>query len=384
MQITFALNSVIGSALIVILVFADYIRKYHTDRAQKAIFCSLLFFIFIAMMCNMANYLFRGDSGEIVYLLLLTLNTFYFIFKMLAYYYFLLFADYIIYKDSERTKKITAIVYAVNILHLALLLINLKWTFYFYIDQSTNIFHYGRWYFVHLFIGYSPIVFSVYELTVRRKQFRRSHLVMLLLLVGLSALGSTADVLLGTVKLIWPCLTSTLLYSYFFIIQIDTRLDSLTGIGNRYSFNEFTDRLSRRSTGESWAIVMIDMDHFKEINDTLGHHEGDNALRDMSAIIKNLVGPQDFIARYGGDEFVVATRAENGIGKLMSRIQEEVDLQNEKKIRPFKLEISYGFDVYTADGKNSFEDFLNHIDSLMYRNKERRRRASDKKKRAAL
>jgi diguanylate cyclase (GGDEF)-like protein len=129
---------------------------------------------------------------------------------------------------------------------------------------------------------------------------------------------------------------------------------------------------------------MIDMDHFKQINDTLGHQEGDNALGYMAEIIKSCISKEDFAIRYGGDEFVLATKvekdtAESVIAKLMNEIQILINIFNEREICPFKLEISYGYDVYTADGKQSMEEFLSHIDSLMYKNKhERHRRSSDK------
>jgi diguanylate cyclase (GGDEF)-like protein len=377
MEIAFALNTVFGSALIVALVFADYIRKYHTDRIQRTIFCGLSVFLFAAMMCNMVIYLFRKMPGETMHLLQIVFFTLYYVFKVLGYYSFFLFIDHLIYKDSARVKKLAFFALAINIAHLATLLLNLKLPFYFYIDQE-NVFHYGKQYVVHLGIAYAAIAFSAYELAASRGKFKKSHLLMLLILLALSSVCSTTDILLGTVKLLWPCLTATLLYSYFFIIQIDTRLDSLTGIGNRYSFNEFTDRLSRRNTGESWAVVMIDMDHFKEINDTLGHEEGDNALRDTAAIIKNCLGPRDFAARYGGDEFVAATRAENGAMTLMRRIQDTAARQNESGTRPYKLEFSYGYDIYTADGSRTIEDFLSHIDGLMYKHKERRQVSGQK------
>jgi diguanylate cyclase (GGDEF)-like protein len=129
---------------------------------------------------------------------------------------------------------------------------------------------------------------------------------------------------------------------------------------------------------------MIDMDRFKEINDTLGHQEGDNALCDMGAIIRGCIKKNDFAARYGGDEFVVVTtrvdkKPEGNVSELVKKIQREVDLFNARGSRPFKLEISYGYDVYTQDGKQSMDDFMNHIDNLMYQHKQGRRRLGDKK-----
>jgi diguanylate cyclase (GGDEF)-like protein len=234
------------------------------------------------------------------------------------------------------------------------------------------------------------------------KSLRGPQLYLVIFFGLLTGAGAALDVIIRTSSLTWPCFAAALLYLYFFIIRADSKIDGLTGLGNRSSFNEFIDRLSRQSgrkpvsgrkgaaldkaTGgarrsygaqESWAIVMIDMDHFKEINDTLGHAEGDNALRDMAAIIKGSVRHSDFAVRYGGDEFVLATRAENDIQRLMERIKEALAAQNAKKVRPYTLEISYGCDVFTTGGSQSIEDFLVHIDSLMYKHKAERRRVSD-------
>jgi diguanylate cyclase (GGDEF)-like protein len=379
MQLPVALNIILGSALIVVLIFADYVRKFNTDRFQKYIFCSVLIFTFIPMAGDFVYFLIEGKPGSTVYLILYGTGMVYYFFQVLSYYYTIIFVDYMLFKDFARIKKISIIVYVITLFHVILLAANLKWHFYFYIEPDTNLFFRGKAYILRMIISYSPLVFVIIEFFVSRCRFKKSSVFILFLLLVFSCAGSSIDLLLGSLRFIWPCMSAVLLYSYFFIIQTDTRLDGLTGIGNRYSFNEFTDRLSKCSSGESWAIVMIDMDHFKEINDTLGHQEGDNALRDMAAIIKGCLKGSDFAARYGGDEFVIATRVENGIGALINELQEAVGRHNEKKSRPFKIEISYGYDVFVADGSGSIDDFLNHIDSLMYKHKEERRRSSDKR-----
>jgi diguanylate cyclase (GGDEF)-like protein len=388
MHLSFALNTIFGSALILALVFANYMRKYNTDRFQRLVFGCLLIFSFIAMACDMIFMLIEELPGRGIFTLTWGICTAYYLFQVLAYYYIMVFVDYMVFKSPERTKKITVIVYMITIIHIIILVTNIREHFYFYIEAASNRFFRGDKYYSRIFFAFSPILFAVWDLISSRKIFKRAHLFMMFLLVGLSFLGAIMDMIFSTARLVWPCITATLLYSYFFIIQSDTRIDSLTGIGNRFSFNEFTDKLSRHNSGESWAIVMIDMDHFKRINDTLGHQEGDNALRDMSAIIKNCVRGSDFAARYGGDEFVLATKVEkgneSGILKLMGDIQVAVDQHNAKNTRPFKLEISYGYDIYTADGKQPIENFLIHIDSLMYKHKQERRRASDKKNEAAI
>jgi diguanylate cyclase (GGDEF)-like protein len=379
MQIALALNAIFGSALIVVLIFVNYIRKFNTDRFLCHVFCCLLIFSFISMMADLAYLLLEGRPGDAVYFMLYVTAVILYFFEMLTYYYIIIFIDYMVFKKRKRAGTITVIVYVIAIVYAAALALNLWHHFYFYISKDGNLFNPGDKYYIRLLLSYCPALFAVYDFLASHTVFRKSFLVMMIMLLIFPLVGSTADLVLGSVKLIWPCLTAALLYAYFFIIKSDVRIDSLTGIGNRFSFNEFTDKLSRRTSGESWDIVMIDMDNFKKINDTLGHQEGDNALRDMANIIRNRIRSSDFAARYGGDEFVLATRMENGAANLMRRIQEAVDQHNAKHIRPFKLEISYGHDVYTADGSRKIEEFLAAIDGLMYRHKAEHRRSGDKK-----
>jgi diguanylate cyclase (GGDEF)-like protein len=219
-----------------------------------------------------------------------------------------------------------------------------------------------------------PVAFFIYEFIVSPKKFYKIHIYLICFFVLLTGCGAALDIILNSGALIWPCLSSALLYSYFFIIRTDSKIDALTGIGNRYAFNEFITGLSRQTVKQSYSIVMIDMDHFKEINDTLGHLEGDNALRDMAAIIKGSLRSNDFAARYGGDEFIVAARADSDINRIMERIETAINNQNSKNLRPYKIEISYGIGVFTTYGDQSIEDFLVHIDGLMYKHKAERHR----------
>jgi diguanylate cyclase (GGDEF)-like protein len=244
---------------------------------------------------------------------------------------------------------------------------------------SGNTLSHGSLYFIELIFSYGPIPFAIYDIVSGYRIFKKYILVFFIffLLLGIS---STIDLLLGTSTFLWPCYTTAMLYAYFFIVRTDSTIDSLTGIGNRYAFNEFIDKLSRQFDRSPWSIVMIDMDHFKEINDTLGHVEGDNALRDMAAIIKGCIRHSDFAARYGGDEFIVAVPAEYDINRLMERIQNTMNIQNSKQTRPYNLEMSYGRDVYTPGGEVSIHEFMNHVDGLMYKQKEEHRRAAGRRR----
>jgi diguanylate cyclase (GGDEF)-like protein len=375
-MVPYAISAVFGSLLLLILMFADYLRKYNADAFQRCVFLAVLEFAFAAIVMDFLHLLFEGIPGMTIRTLLYTVNILYYFCQVASYYLICIFIDSITFSNRNRTKRLLIIAAVIQLVHVCMLLINTPTGFYFYLTAD-NVFTYGNLYGVRLAISYLPGAFVIIEIVSALRQFKKSQAGMILFFFVLTSLGSVLDILLKTVSLVWPCFSAALLYIYFFIIKTDSRIDSLTGIGNRYSFNEFIDKLSRSNIKQSYSIVMIDVDRFKEINDTLGHAEGDNALRDLAGILKNNIRSSDFAARYGGDEFVLAARAGMDINQIIQRIQGALDEQNNKNIRPYKIRISYGYGTFDTKSGQSVENFFAYIDGLMYKNKQERRRCTD-------
>ena len=90
-------------------------------------------------------------------------------------------------------------------------------------------------------------------------------------------------------------------------LYLMARTDSLSGLANRNSLNEYLERLipTMQRNEKEFAFLFLDIDHFKTVNDSLGHNIGDELLKNISSIIRKTLRPSDFIARVGGDEFVI-------------------------------------------------------------------------------
>jgi diguanylate cyclase (GGDEF)-like protein len=371
---SYYLNAFLGAALISIFIFVDYIRKYNTDAFQRRLFQAVLAATLVAVIFDCGNRAFAGIPGPAVRNGLYVMISVFLVAQNSAFYLIFVFIDYFAYKSEERTKKILGFLAVLMALYIAAVLVNLPLRYFFYISED-NYYTPAKLYLLRLGISYFPLALSFFEIFIASGQFKHSQIVSIVFFGILTGTGAGLDITLKNSCLIWPCFTASLLYFYFFIVQSDSKLDSLTGLGNRFSFNEFIERLSRTGAKEAYSIVMIDMDHFKAINDTLGHLEGDNALRDMALIIKSCIRETDFAARYGGDEFILVIKSEYNIEKLMERIQQAVDHQNEKGKRPYRLQMSYGWDVFTTGSSSgptsptSIEGFLDHVDKLMYKNK---------------
>ena len=155
--------------------------------------------------------------------------------------------------------------------------------------------------------------------------------------------------------------------------------DDLTGLYNRrgfFSLAEQQTRLSQR-TGRNMLLFYCDLDAMKSINDTLGHHEGDRALTDVAAILKETFRESDIIARIGGDEFTVLAieSDDTSVGMLRMRLEKNLIAFADRSGRPYDISLSIGVATYDPLLSESLDKVLSRADDLMYRQKQARRRS---------
>ncbi|MET3601200.1 EAL domain-containing protein [Martelella mangrovi] len=156
------------------------------------------------------------------------------------------------------------------------------------------------------------------------------------------------------------------------------RQDSLTGVANRRSFEEECERRLARARRQSdrFALMFIDFDRFKQINDKLGHETGDRLLQIISERLKKSVRSDDFLGRLGGDEFAIIVQDAAGgpsFEQIASRLLTEISKPAVLLGREIFPSASIGIARYPEDGKNR-ETLLKKADSAMYRAKEEGRR----------
>jgi len=144
--------------------------------------------------------------------------------------------------------------------------------------------------------------------------------------------------------------------------------DQLTSLYNRAYFENELARLDR-SREHPIAVISVDLDGLKLINDTLGHAEGDRYLQEGAEALKNALRASDILARIGGDEFVLLLprTTQETAEELINRIRRQVRTQNQEKTG-IPLSISIGLAVSEAS-KHSLEDTYKQADAAMYRDK---------------
>ena len=118
------------------------------------------------------------------------------------------------------------------------------------------------------------------------------------------------------------------------------------------------------------GAMMLDMNGFKNINDTYSHEEGDIALKNVSSILKKIISSNGTIVRFAGDEFVILlkTSSKEELDEYKNRINKAFDEYNSTSGKPYKLSVAIGTDLYDLK-QGDVSTLLNSIDSLMYMDK---------------
>ena len=150
-------------------------------------------------------------------------------------------------------------------------------------------------------------------------------------------------------------------------------LDELTEISNRRGFIALAKHslsLCKRQ-GIQALVIFIDLNKFKDINDELGHAEGDRVLKVFAEQMNSVFRDSDVYARLGGDEFVVLlTRtSKKHAEEILTRFQDNLEELNRTAGCEYKISFSYGMVEYDPDKHHSIEELLAEADSVMYKNK---------------
>jgi diguanylate cyclase (GGDEF)-like protein len=152
--------------------------------------------------------------------------------------------------------------------------------------------------------------------------------------------------------------------------------DDLTGLNNRRGFliNGEQQLTVARHNRQPVALVFVDLDRFKQINDTYGHAEGDRALIETATVLNRSMRDSDVKARIGGDEFVglAINASEQSVTPIRRRLEHALQAINEERQLPYELTFSVGIFHCPADDESSIEQLLARADALMYEEKRRK------------
>ena len=358
--------AIIVSIIFLINISSHLDKKERKNKAFVAIFMLNTFQLIIETLTCIIN------KKPYSWLIPITnlLHVFLFALAPIVTYKWYVFANLWIRKDVEYKWKN-------NILLLIPLLINtffvvsspfLKLTFYI---NGNNVYQRGILFFVPGFISYFYLLCGFVLIYLNRKKISRIEFLTLLLFGVFAAVAGFIQILFYGFLLMWSSIAFSLIMLYLYLQKQMMNIDYLTGAWTRENFtNYLTHRIGQEKV-KSFAIVFIDLDDFKKINDTFGHAEGDRALVNLVNSINSILKKEDSVTRYGGDEFVlflnVATKQE--VDTILMRVSDALLEYNKFSNLSYELSFSYGYELYNFEKEMTADEYIKHVDKLMYHNK---------------
>jgi diguanylate cyclase (GGDEF)-like protein len=361
-------------ALIILLIILYGIRIRHRGYESSVNFLRFVCWsAAVVILMDIIPWLCEGQPGRSMERLNYLSNFLLLSLSSLPLIGWVSYLDFIIYRSRERLRK-RLYYLPYTFIALAAMAVTPATGFVFSIIEG-NIYRRGPGIAVIAAVNYL-LVLQAFFIVVRQKRSVDRPVWLNLLIFGLvPTIGATLQMRFYGLMTAWPFTVLAILMTYLFLeIQRETR-DYLTGLLNRRQIEVCLQiRLGEAGRSGSFALIIIDMDDFKIINDTLGHQIGDQALIAFSNILVRSVKKTDRVGRLGGDEFMIIleTRDENVVFQVTDRIAGHTEKENTWGNNPFRLDFSFGYAFYQAP--LSHKELMHQADQMMYRKKRERQK----------
>lgn len=335
----------------------------------KRIFYSMIWATIALCAMEMSAFLLDGRQFPGARALNWLLNSLLFAVNIVFAFQWTMYVDYKLFEDPARLRRRCRWLAIPMAAVLVLVVVNL-FTPVFFTVSADNVYTrtplilipFGVSFF---YLGYSEWLIYNNKNNVRRYLFLPSVLFLLPLVAA-----SVLQMLFYGLSLIWAALAISLASVYINVQCQFSSVDSLSGVYSRQYLDDYLRRCDARHTYEG---IMIDLDRFKQINDTLGHQSGDGAIRDFGRLLRTAADRRDVVARYGGDEFVLIRRDAQGgsLQDFAARLMRDTEAFGRGDRRPYRVAFSYGIASYDP-GRQTPDVFLLEMDRAMYECKKAR------------
>lgn len=342
------------------------------NMLQNRLFRWLIQIVMALLMLEILTWLVNEKPGEIFFIFNNITNTLFFISGPVPAMTWALYASYQLFHDIHRLR-IEMIASIIPIAFIAILTILSPLRGLIFRIDSNNIYQRGPFFIVFAIVSFLPIVYSVIVYIIFRKRIPKKIFIPMLLFIIPPIIGAIMQSLFYGITLLWSSVTISMFIIHNNVQTQKLNLDHLTGLYNRRQIDSYlNDKIQSAKKGKGFSCIILDIDNFKSINDNYGHIAGDEALVVVSQILKLCIRNDDFLARYGGDEFIIVLDIDDqmALKQTINRIRAEIAEYNHKSSKPFGLSLSAGYKVYDSKSEMTRKGFISKIDSLMYQDKE--------------
>ena len=373
--VQFDLN--IFAIVLLVALFSVILFKQELKNIKGTLFKWIVIITILMLTLEIFSWVFDSVDTRSAYILNFTFNFFFTAINTVVVGLWLSYIDFIVNEDEKRLKKRWFYLQPFIII-LILSIINIFVPILFKIDIH-NVYSRLPLIWISLVFTYILYMYSLVLVLRNRKYLNSKVLIAVLVFLVLPILAGFLQLWFYGLLLIWPITAVAIIFSYLIFETTSSSRDFLTGAFTRMRAEEFIKVLLKRK--KKFAVVMIDLDDFKVINDTFGHHVGDDMLVEMTMILKEVFKTNAIVSRYGGDEFLIVVEgsSEGGIRLYRQRIKQL--LINSDSIYAQAQKFSYGIAFCQNVEAWTMSSLITTADNNMYldkaKNKNRKRRKSD-------
>ncbi len=360
------ITNAIGLALLAILLISSYMtrERHHLD---DRIFTLLIFVCAGGCFFEPVTWLVDGVAEPWAVFLNYFGNTYCYLCSCTCPYLWVLYVDIRLHKGRNRIKNWFPIALVPVVVVSVMIIANLFGHFMFTVDENNVYSRLPLSYLIYVLM-FGQFFYSVWlKRKYQRKHGRVRFFPMAMFLVPI-IVGAGVQAAFFGISIAWPSVCIGLAGIHMSLQNELSYIDPLTNLYNRTYMDGLLKSYER--TGKRFGGIMIDLDYFKDINDTLGHSTGDDALAQAANLLVASSPESATILRFAGDEFVVllADAEEDQMTQLEHAIEEAIRQFNAESGKPYQLQISMGSSLFKP-GEDSIDEFQRRIDERMYAQK---------------
>lgn len=356
--------------ILILFLFISRLITQTRSQAEDHIFNVMMFLSLFACLVEPITFTVDGKPGVVAKWVNLLGNTYLYFANGIGSFFWCMYVDRKLYHDLDRVRRIYKKISVVVIIMMATLFVNIPFGYYFYVDEA-NVYH--REPLIYVFYVYLMLccAWSVISYYIYRHRHGKIAFFPIFMFLGPVVTGSVLQMIFFGISLAWLGVAVGIVALYMSLLNQRSYLDNLTGLYNRMYLEHMYYEIQKNPNTNYYGI-MLDMNYFKEINDTHGHSAGDQALCDTAKILHNSADSSVTMFRYAGDEFIILmkTDREDLVAAFETRLREKTERFNEENGRPYRLSFAMGHAAYDHE-KDDEDTFLKKIDAAMYENKAR-------------
>lgn len=362
---------------LIVILLVIYLKKdvySFSGRMFKIIIITNIFLLIF----EGSSYIFNGVDNAFSWYMNYSLNSIIILGTPLIGCFFAIYIDHKIYVSKERLKK-RLFYFHPLIIGVVLSIANFFAPVLFTIS-SENVYSREPFIFVNVATLYILLFYIFILVFKNRKTIEKHTLLGTILFMIFPAIGGVLQMTFYGLTTIFPMMSLGIIASYIFMETISTSKDFLTNLYTRAKAQEYMRSLI--DIKQEFAIIMIDIDDLKKINDNFGHVEGDKYLKFFAEVLLDVFVEDSLVSRRGGDEFLIVTKT-NSDRKMLDykqKIKDEINkLFNKESKR--NLKFGFGYSFYKPDSNKTVIEIESEADNNMYKdkaiNKNQKRRKSD-------